>query len=71
MKIIHHQIECGISRCNFGFQHQEQVSPTTHFVDRDGRAFKYRAQAYGPHELRRFGHAICFQNDMGHPQRRT
>jgi len=66
MEVIYHEVERGIAYNGFAFQHQDQVRPAAQFVDGDLRPLKYGAHANCPHEVSRFLHAVCLQDDVRH-----
>ena len=64
MQVIDHEVERGITRNDFAFQHQNQMCPAAQFVDGDFRPLKYGAHANRSHEVSRFLHAVCLHNDV-------
>lgn len=64
--VINHEIERSITRNDFALKYQNQVRPATQFIDAGFRSLKYWAHANCPHEVGRFLHAVCLQNDVRH-----
>jgi len=69
MQVVNHEVERGVTRSDWAFQHQDEMRPAAQFENADLWTLKYRTHANGPHEVSRFLHAVCLQNDVGHAQR--
>ena len=66
MQVVNHEVKWGVTNSDWVFQHQDQMRPAAQFVNRDLWALKYWAHANCPHEISRFLHAVCLQNDVRH-----